>query len=43
MASALPAKLGLSTVIAALAAVYRLLPQLISAGSVWVSLRRGEN
>ncbi|EJL6850491.1 adenylylsulfate kinase [Vibrio cholerae] len=43
MASALPAKLGLSTAIAAHAAVYRLLPLLISAGSVWVSLRRGEN
>ncbi|EMK6854522.1 adenylylsulfate kinase [Vibrio cholerae] len=43
MASALPAKLGLRAVIAAHAAVYRLLPLLISAGSVWVSLRRGEN
>ncbi|MCD6676685.1 adenylylsulfate kinase [Vibrio cholerae] len=43
MASALPANLGLSTVIAAHAAVYRPSPQLNSAGSVWISLRRGEN
>ncbi|WP_162891868.1 adenylylsulfate kinase [Vibrio paracholerae] len=43
MASALPANLGLSTVIAAHAAVYRPSPQLNSAGSVCVSLRRGEN
>ncbi|EII7298332.1 adenylylsulfate kinase [Vibrio cholerae] len=43
MASALPAKLGLSTVIAAHAAVYLLLPLLTSVGSVCVSLRRGEN
>ncbi|EKF9857261.1 adenylylsulfate kinase [Vibrio cholerae] len=34
MASAPPAKLGLSSAIAAHAAVYQLLPQLISAGSV---------
>ncbi|EGQ8012824.1 adenylylsulfate kinase [Vibrio cholerae] len=43
MASALPAKLGLSTVIAAHAAVYQLSLLLTSAGSVWASLRRGEN
>ncbi|WP_188372245.1 adenylylsulfate kinase [Vibrio cholerae] len=34
MASAPPAKLGLSTAIAAHAAVYRLLPLLNNAGSV---------
>ncbi|MDP4491516.1 adenylylsulfate kinase [Vibrio sp. AH4] len=43
MGSAPPAKLGLNTVIAALAAVYRLLPQSNSADSVCISLRRGEN
>ncbi|ENM5881465.1 adenylylsulfate kinase [Vibrio metoecus] len=43
MASAPLANLGLSTVIAAHAAVYRLSLLLNSAGSVWVSLRRGEN
>ncbi|ENM5759433.1 adenylylsulfate kinase [Vibrio mimicus] len=43
MGSAPPAKLGLSTVIAALAAVYRLSPLLNSADSVCVNPRRGEN
>ncbi|EJL6603952.1 adenylylsulfate kinase [Vibrio cholerae] len=43
MASAPLANLRLSTAIAAHAAVYRLLLLLTSAGSVWVSLRRGEN
>nr|WP_238529402.1 adenylylsulfate kinase [Vibrio mimicus] len=43
MESAPPAKLGLSTVIAVLAAVYPRSRLSNSAGSVCVSLRRGEN